>query len=119
MYKCSEKAFLQATLSYHIYCSVLLKILQILQNMEKHELIGLGARIVQTLATNASFGAALYINIVETPAKLALPSSDAMLDHFQATFPRAKNMMRRIGMVGMISGLTGTTFQMKRSELPY
>ena len=87
--------------------------------MEKHELIGLGARIVQTLATNASFVAALYINIVETPAKLALPSSGAMLDHFQATYPRAKNMMRRIGMVGMISGITGIKFQMKLSEDDY
>ena len=71
------------------------------------ELIGLGAKIVHTVVTNISFGAAFYINVVETPAKLALPSSDAMVDHFQATFPRAKNMMRKIGFLGTVTGITG------------
>ena len=71
------------------------------------ELIGLGAKIVQTVVTNISFGAAFYINVVETQAKLALPSSEAMVDHFQATFPRARDMMKPLGFVGSAAGVAG------------
>lgn len=71
------------------------------------DLIGVGARIVHTLTANISFGAYLYINAVETPAKLSLPSSQAMLDHFQATFPRARDKMKPLWLLATISGFTG------------
>ena len=37
--------------------------------MELSDKIGLYARIIQTVTTNTFFGAALYVNIVETPAR--------------------------------------------------
>ena len=61
-------------------------------NMEAPEIVGLCARIAATFATNTFFGAAIYINIVECPARLALKTAPAMVNHFQATFPRAKAM---------------------------
>eukprot|EP00091_Calanus_sinicus_P012909 TRINITY_DN28820_c0_g1_i1.p1 TRINITY_DN28820_c0_g1~~TRINITY_DN28820_c0_g1_i1.p1 ORF type:complete len:107 (-),score=32.17 TRINITY_DN28820_c0_g1_i1:285-560(-) len=64
--------------------------------METTEIVGLCARIASTFATNAFFGAAIYINIVECPARLALKTAPAMVSHFQATFPRAKAMQGRI-----------------------
>merc|ERR1712179_580982 len=56
------------------------------------EIVGLCARIASTFATNTFFGAAIYINIVECPARLSLKTAPAMVSHFQATFPRAKAM---------------------------
>ena len=73
------------------------------------DLIGAGARIVHTLATNVSLGAYLYINVVETPARLSLPSSEAMLEHFQATFPRARDKMKPLWLLATLSGISGTT----------
>ena len=63
-----------------------------LSNMDIKETVGLCARIASTFATNTFFGAAIYINIVECPARLEQKTADAMINHFQATFPRAKGM---------------------------
>merc|ERR1712212_179945 len=60
--------------------------------MEGKEIVGLCARIASTFATNTFFGAAIYINIVECPARLSLKTAPAMVSHFQATFPRARAM---------------------------
>ena len=51
--------------------------------MERDKLLGLGAKDVQTVATNTFFGAALYVNIVETPARKSLKSASAVIDHFR------------------------------------
>ena len=60
--------------------------------MEGAEIVGLCARIASTFTTNTFFGAAIYINIVECPARLSLATAPAMVSHFQATFPRARGM---------------------------
>ena len=71
------------------------------------DMVGLVARIVHTLTVNVSFGAYLYINAVETPAKLSLSSSDAVLQHFQSTFPRARDKMKPAWALATLSGLIG------------
>ena len=71
------------------------------------DMVGLAARIVHTLTVNVSFGAYLYINTVETPAKLSLSSSDAVLKHFQSTFPRARDKMKPAWALATLSGLIG------------
>ena len=77
--------------------------------MERDKLLGLGAKVVQTVATNTFFGAALYVNIVETPARKSLKSASAVIDHFQATFPRAKNMQGPLAALATSSGLLGNS----------
>merc|ERR1711902_424462 len=69
------------------------------------EYVGLCAKIVHTATTNIFFGAAAYVNIVETPARKSLKSADAVIDHFQASFPRAANMMKPLAAAGFLSGL--------------
>merc|ERR1711982_303030 len=63
-----------------------------ISSMEPIQLVGLCARVASTFATNTFFGAAIYINIVECPARLEQKTSAGMVKHFQATFPRAKGM---------------------------
>jgi len=75
--------------------------------MDYRELGGLAARIMQTAATNTFFGAAFYINMVETPARKSLKTADAMVDHFQATFPRARQQQGSLAAIATFSGLTG------------
>jgi len=62
--------------------------------------VSLVSRIVSTISCNTFFGAALYVNIVETPARLAQSTAPAMVKHFQETFPRA------MAMQGKLAGLT-------------
>ena len=71
------------------------------------EYVGVCAKIVHTATTNMFFGAAAYVNIVETPARKSLRSADAIIDHFQASFPRAANMMKPLAAAGFLSGLLG------------
>ena len=78
--------------------------------MERDKLVGLCAKIVQTVATNTFFGAALYVNVVETPARKSLKSASAIIDHFQATFPRAKNMQAPLAALATVSGFLGWYF---------
>jgi len=66
--------------------------------------IGFVARIIQTAATNTFFGAAFYVNMVETPARKSLKSASAVVDHFQATFPRAKNIQGKLAATTSITG---------------
>ena len=75
--------------------------------MDDRDLAGLTARIIQTAATNTFFGAAFYVNLVESPARKSLKTSSAMVDHFQATFPRAKNQQATLAALGTLSGLAG------------
>ena len=63
------------------------------------ENIGLASRIIHTVATNTFFGGSFYVNIVETPARKSLKSASAVMDHFQASFPRAAFLMKRLAMV--------------------
>jgi len=71
------------------------------------ENIGLASRIIHTVATNTFFGGAFYVNIVETPARKSLKTASAVMDHFQASFPRAAFLMKRLAMVSSISGFIG------------
>ena len=75
--------------------------------MEREEILGLCAKVVQSAATNTFAGAALYVNIVETPARKSLKSASAVIDHFQASFPRAKNMQGPLALLSTASGLLG------------
>ena len=79
--------------------------------MDYRELGGLAARIIQTAATNTFFGAAFYVNMVETPARKSLKTAGAMVDHFQATFPRAKQQQGSLAAIATFSGLTGKGWQ--------
>merc|ERR1712061_24907 len=76
-----------------------------LQQVSTMEYVGVCAKIVHTTTTNIFFGAAAYVNIVETPARKSLRSADAIIDHFQASFPRAANMMKPLAAAGFLSGL--------------
>ena len=75
--------------------------------IESPELVGLGCKVVQIATTSTFFGSAVYVNIVETPARKSLKTASAMVDHFQATFPRAKNQQATLAALGTLSGLTG------------
>ena len=77
------------------------------QQVTTMEYVGVCAKIVHTATTNIFFGAAAYVNIVETPARKSLRSADAVIDHFQASFPRAANMMKPLAAAGFLSGLLG------------
>ena len=77
--------------------------------MENKECIGLVCRIAQTAATSTFFGAALYVNMVETPARKSMKTSASVINHFQETFPRAKTMQASLAAIATISGLTGQT----------
>jgi len=69
--------------------------------MERTALVGISAKIAATFAANTFFGASIYINIVETPARLSLSGASARVEHFQATFPRA------MAMQGKLAGIAG------------
>ena len=58
-------------------------------------------------ATNTFFGACLYVNVVETPARKSLKTADAVMNHFQETFPRARDMNKPLAALGALSGLVG------------
>ena len=75
--------------------------------MERTEIVGLSAKIASTFAANTFFGAAIYINAVETPARLSLASTSAMVDHFQATFPRAMGMQLKLVGISSIGSAIG------------
>ena len=77
------------------------------QQVTTMEYVGFCAKIVHTATTNIFFGAAAYVNIVYTPARKSLRSADAVIDHFQASFPRAANMMKPLAAAGFLSGLLG------------
>ena len=87
------------------------------------------SKIVHSGATLLFLGAASYVNIVETPARYvvyvvhliltspnwltniysrkSLKDADAVIDNFQASFPRAKVVMAPLALVGSLSGLFG------------
>ena len=73
--------------------------------------VGFVARIIQTAATNTFFGAAFYVNMVETPARKSLKSASAVVDHFQATFPRAKNIQGKLAATTSITGFLSKYFR--------
>ena len=75
--------------------------------MERTEIVELSAKIASTFAANTFFGAAIYINAVETPARLSLASTSAMVDHFQATFPRAMGMQLKLVGISSIGSAIG------------
>ena len=75
--------------------------------MESQDLVSLGCKVIQIATTSTFFGSAVYVNIVETPARRSLKTASAMVDHFQATFPRAKNQQATLAALGTLSGLTG------------
>jgi len=57
------------------------------------------------LAIMAAFtGAALYINLVEHPARRALLDGE-MLVHWQASYPRARRMQASLALAGFFFGL--------------
>jgi len=63
------------------------------------------AKVTATACNATFFGGSAYINIVETPARLSLGSGDAMVNHFQATFPLAMGLQRKLGMSAFILDL--------------
>ena len=75
--------------------------------MEPQEAVCLGCQVIQIATTSTFFGSAFYVNIVETPARKSLKTASAMVDHFQATFPRAKNQQATLAALGTLSGLAG------------
>merc|ERR1711915_744639 len=75
--------------------------------MEVHDIVSLTARVMSTFATNTFFGASFYINFVETPAKLSLNSTSAMVDQFQETFPRAMSMQFKLVVVSSVGSAIG------------
>ena len=75
--------------------------------MDCREIAGLSARILQTATTTTFFGASFYVNMVESPARTSLSTAGAMVDHFQATYPRARNQQATLAAIASISGLSG------------
>ena len=75
--------------------------------MERTEVAGLVAKISATFATSTFFGAAIYANIVEKNARLSLPSTSAMVDHFQMTFPRAMGMQKKLAAISSVGSAVG------------
>ena len=75
--------------------------------MDVRDSFGFCARIASTFATNTFFGAAIYVNIVETPARLSLTSTSAMVDHFQAHFPRARSMQGNLSRISSVCAALG------------
>ena len=75
--------------------------------MEAQEGVGLCCRVIQTAATSTFFGAAFYVNMVETPARRSMKTSEAVMNHFQETFPRARNMQASLAALATVSGITG------------
>lgn len=70
----------------------------------------LGARAISTLACNAFFGSALYISVCEVPARRALGTAPAMVEHFQESFPRAKSLQGKLAFIGFMgAGLSWLT----------
>ena len=76
-------------------------------NMENTEVAGLVAKIAATFATSTFFGAAIYANTVEKNARLSLPTTSAMVDHFQATFPRAMGMQKKLAAISSTGSAVG------------
>lgn len=75
--------------------------------MDKFEILSLCSKVVHMFATNTFFGACLYVNVVETPARKSLKTADAVMEHFQETFPRARDMNKPLAAIGALSGLIG------------
>ena len=75
--------------------------------MDSQEAACLGCKVIQIATTTTFFGSAFYVNIVESPARMSLKTASAMVDHFQATFPRAKRQQATLAALGTLSGLTG------------
>jgi len=80
---------------------------QIHKMMDKFEILSLCSKVVHMFATNTFFGACLYVNVVETPARKSLKTADAVMEHFQETFPRARDMNKPLAAIGALSGLIG------------
>jgi len=75
--------------------------------MDNTGLVGLSARIAATFATNTYFGAVIYTNMVEVPARLELKTSSAMVNHFQASFPRAMQFAGSLAAVSIVCSGVG------------
>ena len=97
-------AALRTTFRSHTKIPISEKLLVI---MEVQNIVSLTARVMSTFATNTFFGASFYINLVETPAKLSLNSTSAMVDQFQETFPRAMSMQFKLVVVSSVGSTIG------------
>jgi len=75
--------------------------------MDGLEVVGLSARVVSTAAISTFFGGSIYINVVETPARVALANGEAIVAHFQATFPRAMGWQKKLAAISFLGGAVG------------
>ena len=101
-YCISFKCCISADYTFHISSD-----LPQIHIMDKIEILGLCSKIVHMFATNTFFGACLYVNVVETPTRKSLKTAGAVMDHFQETFPRARDMNKPLAALGALSGLVG------------
>jgi len=69
--------------------------------------VGLSSRILATAIISTFFGGSIYINIVETPARISLKTCSAIVSHFQATFPRAMAFQGNLARTSFLLGLVG------------
>ncbi len=60
--------------------------------------------VVATLCAGCFSGAALYITLVEQPARLAIPTAMAIAE-FRPGFPRAASMQAALAIVGALAAL--------------
>merc|ERR1712080_785258 len=71
--------------------------------------VGLSSRILATAIISTFFGGSIYINIVETPARISLKTCSAIVSHFQATFPRAMAFQGNLARTSFLLGVFAWT----------
>jgi len=72
--------------------------------------IGPIAKIIHSGTTIFWLGASVYVFVCETPARKSLKTAEAIMDNFQASFPRAKMFMAPLALLASASGLLGYYF---------
>jgi len=84
--------------------------------MVDQDCIGLFCRLASTMLQGISLGAALYVSLVECPARAKMSSATLMLQNWKGTFPFAKTLQGVLVLSSVGTGLIGWYLDTTASE---